>query len=95
MNFGEGCVVHPGAFIDARGGTITFGEFNIVEEKARIVNKIRGRTADGQPIMKEMRVGNYNHFETGCTISSSEIGDMNEFCFKCFVEDNCKIQNGC
>lgn len=41
--FGEGCIVHPGAFIDARGGAIVFGENNIIEEKARIVNKIRGK----------------------------------------------------
>ena len=32
-----------GAYIDAIGGTITFGEYNIIEEKARIVNKIRGK----------------------------------------------------
>ena len=95
INFGEGCVVHPGAYIDARGGTITFGEYNIIEEKARIVNKIRGKDAQGRPIMKEMRIGNYNLFEAGCSISSSEIGDMNEFNHKCFVEDNCKIANLC
>lgn len=47
INFGDGCIVHPGAFIDARGGAITFGEHNIIEEKARIVNKIRGKDAKG------------------------------------------------
>ena len=96
VNFGDGCVVHPGAFIDARGGTIIFGEHNIIEEKARIVNKIRGKDPKtGRPIMKEMRVGSYNLFECGCTISSSEIGDMNDFCHKSFVEDNCKIASCC
>ena len=41
VNFGDGCIVHPFAFIDARGGTITFGENNIIEEYARIANKVR------------------------------------------------------
>ena len=41
VSFGDGCVVHPGAFIDARGGKIIFGENCIIEEKARIVNKVR------------------------------------------------------
>ena len=95
VNFGDGCIVHPGAFIDARGGTITFGENNIIEEKARIVNKIRGKDPTGRPIMKEMKIGNYNLFETGCTISSSEIGNMNDFNHKCFVEDNCRIGDFC
>ena len=45
--------------------------------------------------MKEMKIGNCNLFESGCTISSSEIGDMNDFCHRCFVEDNCKIANYC
>ena len=42
-----------------------------------------------------MHIGSYNLFEAGCTISTSEIGDMNEFSNKCFVEDNCKIGNCC
>ena len=42
-----------------------------------------------------MKIGSYNLFETGCTISSSNIGDMNEFNHKCFVEDNCRIYNFC
>jgi len=87
--------VHPGALIDARGGAIVIGENNIIEEKARIVNKIRGKDASNRPIMKEMKIGNYNLFEAGCTISSSEISDLNEFNHKCFVEDNCKIGNHC
>ena len=45
VNFGVGCIAHPGCFIDARGGTINFGEYNIIEEKVRIVNKIRAKDA--------------------------------------------------
>ena len=93
--FGDGCVVHPGAFIDARGGTISFGENCIIEEKVRIVNKPRGKDPNGIPIMREMKIGNYNLFEAGCNISSCMIGDMNEFHHKCFVDDNCKVANCC
>lgn len=39
--FGEGCIVHPGAQILAEGGDIIMGDFNIVEEYARIVNQPR------------------------------------------------------
>ena len=42
-----------------------------------------------------MKIGNYNLFETGCTVSSSEIGDFNEFQFKSFVEDNCRVGSHC
>ena len=38
VHFGEGCIVHPGAQILAEGGEIIMGDFNIVEEYARIVN---------------------------------------------------------
>ena len=83
------------AFIDARGGKIIFGENCIIEEKARIVNKVRAKDQAGQPIPKEMHIGSYNLFEAGSTISTSEIGDCNEFSNKCFVEDNSKIGNCC
>ena len=38
VTFGEGCIVHPGAQILAEGGDIIMGDFNIVEEYARIIN---------------------------------------------------------
>ena len=39
VTFGEGCIVHPGAQIVAEGGDITIGDYNIIEEYARILNK--------------------------------------------------------
>ena len=42
-----------------------------------------------------MVIGNFNVFEAGCNVSSSQIGDMNEFGHKCFVDDACKIGNLC
>ena len=94
VSFGDGCVVHPGAQIDAKGGKITFGECCIIEEKVKIINKVRV-DAQGQPTPKEMHIGSYNIFEAASVVSSSEIGDMNEFNNKAFVEDNCKIGNLC
>ena len=41
VTFGEGCIVHPGAQILAEGGDIIIGDFNIIEEYARIVNQPR------------------------------------------------------
>lgn len=42
-----------------------------------------------------MRIGNYNLFEVGCLIESSDIGDMNEFGVKSTVFSNAQIGNGC
>ena len=44
---------------------------------------------------KEMHIGSYNIFEAACIVSSSEVGDMNEFNNKCYIEDNCKVGNLC
>ena len=59
------------------------------------MNKIRGKDSQGRPKLTEMRIGNYNLFEAGCNVSSSTIGDCNEFSHKSFVDDNCKIGNFC
>jgi hypothetical protein len=34
---------------------------------------------NGRPFKKDMIIGNYNVFEVGSTIDSSDIGDFNEF----------------
>mmetsp|Transcript_7591 Transcript_7591/g.8288 ORF Transcript_7591/g.8288 Transcript_7591/m.8288 type:complete len:165 (+) Transcript_7591:31-525(+) len=83
--FGPGCVIHPGATIIAEKGDIVFGAYNIIEERSVIVNK-SGKT---------MNIGNYNHFQVGSSISSCEIGDLNEFLLKSKVESGAKIGNGC
>ena len=84
VTFGEGCIVHPGAQILAEGGDIILGDFNIIEEYARIVNQPRKDQA-GNVVKRTMRIGSYNSFEVGCVIESSEIGDMNEFGVKSSV----------
>ena len=91
--FGDGCIVHPGANINAEEGDIIFGDYNIIEEYARIVNRPRD-TKQGK-VKQTMRIGNYNTFEVGCYVESSEIGDMNDFGVKSSVLKNCVIQNSC
>ena len=94
MVFGEGCIVHPGAQILAEGGEIIMGDFNIVEEYARIVNQPR-KDQQGNVVRRTMRIGSYNSFEVGCLVESSEVGDMNEFGVKSVVSAGCQISNGC
>ena len=95
IQFGDGCIVHPGAYIAAKGGPIIFGENCIIEEKARIVNKVKGKDAQGKTIPHEMKIGSYNVFEAGSIVTSSRIGNLNEFQHKSFVDDNCRIGNAC
>lgn len=70
--------MHPGCSIIAEGGDIHIGEFNIIEEKVRIINRVRKDEA-GRPIKRDMHIGSFNVFEVHCQIDSSEVGDMNEF----------------
>jgi dynactin-6 len=63
--FGEGCVVHNNATIQADGGDIIFGEYCIIEDHVRIVNQPR-RDRENNVVKKTMKIGNYNLFEIGC-----------------------------
>jgi len=42
-----------------------------------------------------MKIGNYNMFEVGCTIDSTDIDDLNEFGVKCTVARGCNIKSNC
>ena len=42
-----------------------------------------------------MKIGNYNMFEVGSTIDSTDIGDLNEFGVKSTVARGCTILNDC
>ena len=86
--------MHPGANILADGGDIIIGDYNIIEEYARIVN-LQRKDAQGNPVKRTMTIGNYNTFEVGCYLESSEVGDMNDFGVKCSVMAGCVIGNGC
>jgi len=91
-----GCIVHPYAIIQAQGGDIIFGDYNIIEENVKIVNQKR-LDASGNPVRRAMRIGNYNMFEVGASLDSSDVGDLNEFGIKstimrgCTIGINCKI----
>lgn len=78
ISFGENCIVHPGCAIIAEGGDIVFGENNIIEEKVRIINKLK-KDENGRPIKKDMHIGNFNVFEVDSLIENCEIGNLNEF----------------
>jgi len=71
-------VVHPSCSIIAEGGNIVIGEFNIFEERVKIINRAR-KDEHGRIIKKDMIIGNYNVFEVQSYIDSSDIGDLNEF----------------
>lgn len=64
------------------------GDYNIVEEYARIINSVK-KDAQGNKIPRVMKIGSYNSFEVGCLVESSEVGDMNEFGVKSGVSSGC------
>jgi dynactin-6 len=82
IHFGEGCIVHPSATISAEGGDIIFGDYCIIEELVVIKNVPR-KDKEGNLVKRAMKVGNYNIFECGAQVSTTDIGDLNEFGVKC------------
>ena len=88
ITLGYGCVVHPFAKITVEGGcTITFGDYNIIEENAIIRAKPKGKDAF------KMFIGNYNHFKAGCCIENTNIQNYNIFENKCNLT-GCVVENG-
>ena len=87
-------MVHPYAQIIAEGGDIIFGEYCIIEERAKIINRVM-KDEKGQPIRRDMRIGSYNVFEVYSVVESSDIGDLNEFQVRSIVQEGCKIENFC
>ena len=55
-------MVHPSCTIIAEGGNIIIGEYNIFEERVKIINRAR-KDEKGQLIKKDMYIGSYNVFE--------------------------------
>lgn len=53
------------------------------------------KDANGNPVKKTMRIGNYNLFEVGAVIESTDIGDLNEFGVKSVVMAGSLIGNSC
>eukprot|EP01017_Pseudomicrothorax_dubius_P009988 TRINITY_DN1350_c0_g2_i4.p1 TRINITY_DN1350_c0_g2~~TRINITY_DN1350_c0_g2_i4.p1 ORF type:complete len:141 (+),score=18.72 TRINITY_DN1350_c0_g2_i4:100-522(+) len=94
VRIGKGCIIHPGCSIICEAGEIIIGDNNIIEERVVIYNKaVRDRS--GQVVPGVLKIGNYNLFEIGCVIETSEIGDYNIFNPKSHLEYSCRIKNGC
>ena len=86
--------MHPKCQIIAEGGDIIFGEYCIIEEKVRIINRAK-KDEQGKLIKRDMRIGSFNFFEVHSQLDSTDVGDMNEFQFKSVVQDGCKIEDFC
>ncbi|XP_003744430.1 dynactin subunit 6 [Galendromus occidentalis] len=69
VTIGTRTVIHPTAQILAEKGPIIIGEGNIVEEKAKIINRRE------EPLV----IGNHNTFEVGCVVEANAIGHHNTF----------------
>lgn len=91
IGFGHGTILHPDCSVRAESASIVFGEFNIIEERVRIVN----RKPSENSIPAQMMIGSYNLFEVGSQIDHCEIGSYNVFEHRCHIEPNCKIGNSC
>ncbi len=78
VKFGDSCIIHPGCSIIAEGGDIIIGEHNIIEEKVKIINRLK-KDENGKPIKRDMIIGNFNVFEVFSYIENCDIGDLNEF----------------
>lgn len=85
-------VVHPSAQIIAETGPIVIGENCIIEEYAKIINRIPAESPD-KP--HTLTIGANNIFEVGSTVKASKIGEKNIFECKSFVSSEVSISNGC
>ena len=80
--------MHPMCNIVAEGGDIFIGDYTIIEEFVKIWNVPR-KDKEGNLVKRAMKIGSYNLFECGAQVSTSEIGDLNEFGVKCSVPAGC------
>lgn len=71
-----------------------FGDFCIIEEKVKIINRPR-KDEQGRLVKKEMRIGDFNVFEVYSQLDSVDVGDMNEFQCKSVVPEGCKVESFC
>ena len=89
VKFGYGCMVHPFANIITEGGsTLTFGDYNIIEEGVTIkaCPKVNAKTGNKEPT--QILIGNYNHFKIGSHIENTSVQNYN------VIEYKAKIVNG-
>ena len=78
VKFGFGCMIHPYAKIIAEeGSSITFGDYNIIEEGVIIkaCSKLNPKTKNHESC--EINIGNYNHFKIGAYLENTNIDNCN------------------
>lgn len=78
VKFGFGCMVHPYSKVIAEeGSSITFGDYNIIEEGVIIkaCEKLNSKTKNMEPCA--INIGNYNHFKIGAYIENTNIQNFN------------------
>ncbi|CAM9825784.1 unnamed protein product [Pylaiella littoralis] len=87
ITIGPETVVFPGAEVRCceGAGPVVIGRGCVLEEGARLVNLGPG----------EMRVGDGNLFEVGCTMHAQQVGDYNTFQPKCEVGRGVTVASGC
>ncbi|CAM9637960.1 unnamed protein product [Scytosiphon promiscuus] len=87
ITIGPDTVVFPGAKIRSceGAGPVVIGRGCVLEEGACLVNSGPG----------EMRVGDGNLFEVGCTVRAQQVGDYNTFQPKCEVGQGVAVASGC
>ncbi|KAF9438581.1 hypothetical protein BGZ76_006801, partial [Entomortierella beljakovae] len=85
ITVGAGTVLHPQCKIWATGGSIVFGNGNIVEENAVIIN--RGPDA--------LIIGDNNVFEVGSVMEGLKIGNRNTLEVRAHVKAGTWIENDC
>ncbi|KAF7459116.1 dynactin subunit 6 [Cryptosporidium felis] len=84
--FGDGCIIHPSAFINGGKQGIVIGKNNIIEECARIVNDTD----------KKLSIGNNNWFRVGCEVKNVfSIGNNNCFEVGSIINSGSIIGNNC
>ncbi|XP_069704048.1 dynactin subunit 6 [Periplaneta americana] len=94
ITIGSMTVIHPRASIVAEAGPIIIGECNIVEEQARIINRL----PHGEIIPTStpvMIIGANNVFEVDCCSEALKIGDNNVLEAKSFIGREVELTNGC
>lgn len=93
ITIGSMTIIHPRASIIAEAGPIIIGENNLIEEQARIINKIiPGSSSSSTPVLI---IGSNNVFEVDCHSEARKIGDNNILEAKSFVSHDVEITNGC
>lgn len=84
--------MHPSAQIIAEAGPIVIGENCIIEEYAKIINRIPSESPENPHTLS---IGANNIFEVGSFVEALKIGEKNIFESKSYVSPEVTISNGC